>query len=132
MQPSKSLPAERRPHLFRRDPVVVGAGVLAVAAAHEGALLHARDIVRVGAREKATRALFLVQLDQHAGGDHFAAQAVVFFLRAVAPVDAVGLGQAGDLVDPVLERGVSNGIFAGRGNLRGRGGTIHQAPLGYF
>ena len=60
MQPSNSL-FERRPHLGRRDPVVVGTRVFLVRAAHESAVFHARDVVGIGAREEAARAFRFVE-----------------------------------------------------------------------
>ena len=94
------------PHLVRRHPVIVGTGVLLVAAADKGALFHACDIIGIGPRHEAARALLWIELDQHPARDHLSAQPVVLFLRAVAPVDPLGLGESRDLLDPCLEPGV--------------------------
>ena len=56
MQPS-NRPCSVALHLRRLDPVVVGAGVVLLLTADEGAVFHARHIRGVGAREEAVRAL---------------------------------------------------------------------------
>jgi hypothetical protein len=93
-------------HFRRRHPVVVRSRVFLVAAAHESAFFHARDIVRIGARKKTAGALLGIELDQHPRCHHFLAQAVVLFLRTVTPVDAVRLGQLRDIRDPLPKPGV--------------------------
>jgi hypothetical protein len=54
-------------------------------------------------RQVGIRALGRVQALHGAGLDHLRAQAVVLFLRAVAPVDGVGLGQGGNVGHPIDE-----------------------------
>jgi hypothetical protein len=80
------------PHFSRLDPVVVGTGFVASRAADEGAIFHPRDVIGVGAREKAARTFFRIQPSQGAGAHHLVAQTVVLRLRAVAPVNLVRLG----------------------------------------
>ena len=115
--------AQRLAHLGRIFPVVGGAGVFLLGGADVGAIFDARDVGRIGAGEEGVRALRLVQLDQGAGVDHFVAQTIVFFLRAVAPDDAVRLGQGGDFGDPLLQASVTD---IGR---RGRSGQIGNALI---
>ena len=100
MQPSKSLSSVARISAGSTQ-LLLGPASSFVAAADEGAIFHARDVVGIGAREEAAGALRFVQLDQHAGVDHLLVEPVVFLLRAVAPVDARGLRELRDLRDPV-------------------------------
>ena len=103
MQPSKS-PFSVRRISARRDPVVGRARVVLLLAADERAVLDARDVGRIRAREIAARAASPdSSLRQRARGDHLVAQAVVFGLAAVAPDDAVGLGQRGDFAHPAQQ-----------------------------
>ena len=67
------------------------------------AVFDAGDVARVGSGEEAVRPLLGVQLDERAGVDHLLAQAVVLLVRAVAPVDVVGLAELGHLGDPLPE-----------------------------
>jgi hypothetical protein len=53
-----------------------------------------RHVGRIGQGQERVLALGRVQAAHGAGGDHLLAQAVIFFLRAIAPVDLVRLGQA--------------------------------------
>ncbi|OWW20117.1 hypothetical protein AYR66_12055 [Noviherbaspirillum denitrificans] len=94
-------PVQGGAHFSGRHPVVGRAGVFLFRGADEGAVFDARHVGRVGAGQVAVRALGIVQLLHGAGGNHLCAQPIVFFLRAVAPVDALGLGQRGDFRDPV-------------------------------
>ena len=96
-------PEHRLAHLRRRRPIVGGAGVDLVARADEGPFLDPRHIGRVRAREIGVGALFRIEPDERAGLDHLIAQHVVFFDRAVAPMDAVRLAEALHLVDPGLQ-----------------------------
>src|SRR6202008_4031027 len=89
--------------LARIDPVVRRAGVFLLLAADEGAVLHARDVARVRAREIAVRPQPLVQPDEGPGSDQLAAQPVVLGLGAVAPDDLVGLGQPCHFRDPLAQ-----------------------------
>ena len=59
----------------------------------------------------------LVELYQVALGLHQLEQAVVFCLGAIAPVDACGLGEAGDFVDEFGNglRGRGRAVSAGQG-----------------
>ena len=61
-------------------------------------------------REVAVRALDGIEPRQRARRDHLAAQPVVFGRAAVAPVDAIGLGQRGDLAHPFEQARVTNVI----------------------
>jgi hypothetical protein len=114
-------------HLGRVFPVVGGAGVVLVGGADVGAVFDARHVGRVGAGEVGVLALFRVQLDQHPGFDHLGAQAVVFFLRTVTPDDTVGLGEGGDLADPLLEFLVLD--VGGRGGDGGFGNALRHLTI---
>ena len=85
-----------------------------------------------------------IELDERAGGDHLGAEAVVFLLRAVAPVDLVRLHQRRHLLDPGDEIFVLDGSggfgrrCGGHGNLLrsenegapvDRGAAIHSATF---
>ena len=105
MQPS-NRPFERGAHLVGFDPVVGRAGVFLALAADEGAVLDPRDVGRVGPGEVGVRALRRIEPAHRAGGDHLGAQPVVLRLRAVGPVDPVGLGQRCDRCDPLDQAGV--------------------------
>lgn len=60
-----------------------------------------------GTGEEAPGALLGVQFDKGALFYHHVAKLVIFFLRAVAPVDGVGLAKLGDFFDPLLSCFVS-------------------------
>ena len=94
---------QRAAHFLGVDPVVGRPGVLLAAAADERALLHARDIRRMRASEKRVGSEFVVQPDEGPGAHQLIAQAVIFGLRAIAPVHAVGFCQARNLADPFTQ-----------------------------
>ncbi len=100
--------AEGAAHFRRRNPVVGGAGVVLLFAADEGALLDPRYVGRIRQREVAVGAQLGIETFHHSGGDHFPAQALVFFRRAVAPDDAVRLGELRHVRDPFLHAAVSD------------------------
>jgi hypothetical protein len=80
--------------------MIVRAGILAVRRAHEGQVLDARDIGRVGAVQIAPRKAGLIEGQKTLGRDQLALDASALRVAAVAPMDAVGLGQPGDLIHP--------------------------------
>jgi hypothetical protein len=92
----------------------------------------ARALVRAGEHLRHERAFLFVE-GQHllfdgAGGDHLAAQAVIFFLGAIAPVNASRLGQRGDFCDPVdqfLVFDVGGGVHCGNACHEG---LVHMLP----
>ncbi len=97
---------QRLPHLGRVAPVVGRAGVLLGLRADEGAVLDPGDVGGVGEGEVGVRTLGVGEALEGAGVDQGLRQGVVLLGRAVAPVDGVGLGQGGDLTDPVEQFGV--------------------------
>ena len=118
MQPLKR-PLERLAHLGRVAPVVGRAGVLLALGADEGAVLDPGDVAGVGEGEVGVRALGVGEALEGAGVDQVLGEAVVLLGRAVAPVDGVGLGQLGDLLDPGEElcvRGRRCGRRSGSGS----------------
>ena len=90
-------------HLGRFFPVIGRAGVFLLLGADVGAVFDAGNVGRIGESQVGVRAFLLVELDQGAGFNHFRAQAVVFFLRTIRPIDLVRLGQRCDFSDPLLE-----------------------------
>ncbi|MNK26621.1 hypothetical protein D3C87_449590 [compost metagenome] len=93
--------AERVAHFGGVGPVVGGAGVFGAVGADEGAVFHPRHVGRIRAREERIRTLGGVQPAHGSRLDHLFAKAVVFFLRPIAPHDAVRLGQRDEAGDPV-------------------------------
>ncbi|KAG0750975.1 hypothetical protein G6F24_014759 [Rhizopus arrhizus] len=92
---------ERVAHLGRVGPVVGRAGVFGPVRTDEGAVFHTRDVGRIRARQEGIGPLGGIQPAHRAGLDHLFAQAVIFLLRAVAPDDAIGLGQRDKTGHPV-------------------------------
>ncbi len=90
-------------------PVVGGAGGVFGERADEGAIFDAGDVVGGGAGEEAAGPELFVELGEGAGVDELVAEEVVLGLRAVDPVDAVGLAEVGHLFDPADE------VFVGGG-----------------
>ncbi len=87
-------------HVARVHPVVGGAGILAAQRADEGAILDAGHIARVRAGQEAVGALGRVEAAERARVHELLAQAVVFGLGAVAPVDLVRLAEGDHFFDP--------------------------------
>jgi hypothetical protein len=107
-----------------RHPVVVRAGVVGLGGADEGQMLDPGDVVRMRAVQPAVRMGLFVEPDQGAVGLHPRDQRGVLRIAAVAPVDRVGTGHAGDRIDPLSER-----LQAG-GRMRGHGDGVHADGLG--
>ena len=80
--------------------LLVGPASSSLCGADEGAVLDARDVGRVRPRQVGVRPLGVGQALEGARVDQLLRQAVVLLGRAVAPVDRVGLGERGDLLDP--------------------------------
>ena len=92
-------------HLGGVGPVVGGAGLLGVVRADEGARFDAGHVGFGGAGEVGPGPLLRVEGDERAGVDHCLGHARLLLLRAVDPLDGVGLGQCCHLVDPGDEVG---------------------------
>jgi hypothetical protein len=88
-------------HFGRRCPIVGRASIFLFFRADEGAVFDARHIGRMGAGQIGIGALGLVQLGERASGHHFVTQLLVFRVRAVAPLNTVGLGQGSDFIYPL-------------------------------
>ena len=119
---------QRGAHVGRGHPVVGGTSVFFLFAADEGAVFNAGNVGRVTAREVGIRALGFVQLFESAGLDQLAAQAVVLFGAAIAPVNAGRLRERGHFAHPGEQ---ANVFDVGRGLHRGlqsgeRFGLIHE------
>jgi hypothetical protein len=93
-------------HLGGGHPVVGGAGVLFFLAADVGAVFHAGHVAGVGAGQEAVGAFGGVELFESSSIDQLLAQALVFFVRAIAPVNGVGLGQGRHVGDPCDQLGI--------------------------
>ena len=89
--------------------LLVGPASSSFVGADVGAILDAGDVARMAAGEEAVGPHLGIQLDERAAGDHLVAEAVVLLLRAVAPIDLVGLAERGHLVDPGDELFVLDG-----------------------
>ncbi len=89
-----------RAHLFRVQPVIGRAGVPGILGTDEGAAFDPRHIGGVRDGVEAVRPLDRVQTLQGPGGHQAFGEHVPLGLRAVAPVNLVGLGQGGDLAHP--------------------------------
>ena len=83
--------------------LLVGPACVFGEGADEGAVFDAGDVVGGGAGEEAAGPELLVELGEGAGMDQLIAEEVVLGLRAVDPVNAVGLGKVGHLFDPADE-----------------------------
>ena len=108
--------------LVRRHPVVVGAGVLALAGADEGQVLDPGHVVRMRTMQVAAGVGVRVERQQGAVGQHARDQGLVFAVAAVAPVDRVGPGQGSDLGHPAVQR--RQGAAVGRRGVLARD-SIH-------
>src|SRR5579862_7062496 len=95
-------------HLRGRIPIVRRAGIVLVRAANERAVFHARDIVDVATSVKGAGMLDRVERNQGAVSNHLGAQAIDLSLRTVAPVDMLGPGEGGNLMNPGPKRRVGH------------------------
>jgi hypothetical protein len=93
-------------HLLRILPVVRRTGVDLALGADEGPALDPGDVGGVGCGVKTVRAQCLVEREEGALADHQGGQPRPFLIRAVAPFDAVGLGELGDRIDPLEQLAV--------------------------
>ncbi len=117
---------ERFLHLFGLAPVVGRTGFLLGGRADEGAVFDAGDVAGVGETEVGVGALGVGEPLEGAGVDEQLAEAVVLLGGAVTPVDGLGLGERGDLLDPRQQT-----LVVGVGG--GGGGGLHDvrvAPCG--
>jgi len=87
-----------------------------------------RYIARMRAREEAVRPQFRIQPDERARGNQLRAQPVVLGLRAVAPDDALGLGQPRYLRHPLAQRAVAHPSRCIR-LVNGGNGCVHRESL---
>ena len=96
----------QRPNLgfgvLRGHPVVGRSGVIAGLGADKGKMLYAGNVVGVASSQKTAGVLFLVQAGEVSLGHEFSSDAVVLFLRSVAPNDGIRFRQLGDFFDPLL------------------------------
>ena len=100
-------------HRGRVAPVVRRPGVALVLRADVGAVLDAGHVGGFRPSEVAVGALGLIEALEGAGVDELLAERLVLLGRPVAPVDARGLGQGGDLLDPGLQLLVGGGGVGG-------------------
>jgi hypothetical protein len=69
--------------------------------ADKRAVLDARDVTRIGAREIAAGPLLGIELGERAGADELRTEGGVFLGRAVDPVDVRRLAKGGHFLDPL-------------------------------
>ncbi|MDR6096543.1 hypothetical protein QE454_000162 [Microbacterium sp. SORGH_AS454] len=101
------------------DPVVRGARIFLAIRGDVRARLETGDVAGVRAGEVRAGAPFGVQLDELALIDHLAKERIVLGRRAVDPMDAVGLGEGGHLVDPGDEGGQTGALDGGASAMTG-------------
>ena len=94
---------QRYAHAHGVLPIVGRARVLFSCRANEGAALDAGDVGRIRPGEIGIFSLVRIEPHQHSACDHFGAQAIVFLLRAVSPVNALRLSQRRHLRNPSLQ-----------------------------
>src|SRR5207245_9154833 len=87
----------------RIDPVVRRARIFLFLRADEGPVFGARHVVGIGQREERIWTKLGAEPLQRSRLDHLVAKAVVFFPRAVAPLNPVRFGHHGKARDPVLD-----------------------------
>ena len=90
---------QRLLHLGGVEPVVGRPGVVLRFRADIGLVLDASDVLGIGADENRVRTLLRVEPDGRAAIDQRLQHRLVFFFRAVAPIDVVRLEQGLRLVD---------------------------------
>ncbi|MNT08683.1 hypothetical protein D3C72_1434320 [compost metagenome] len=88
-------------HFARLGPVICRTGRFLRCRADIRAVFDTGHVARVGAGQVGIRALVGIELFHGAAGNHFGAQALVLFLRTIAPVNAVWLGERGNVGHPV-------------------------------
>ena len=76
-------------------------GFALLGGADEGAVFHAGDVGGVGKYEERVGALGGIEADESSSGFGLSAQAVIFLLGAIAPVNGVGFAKRGDFFDPL-------------------------------
>ena len=119
-------------HLGRLAPVIRRSGVFFVFAADIRAVFDTRNVCGIRLNEIAVRSRCLVETLRRTCRKHDLEHAIVFFLRAVAPFDRVGLSQRGDLIDPSEKLGViGGGVLGVLGRIRHSLGSKQKtAPIG--
>ncbi len=100
-------------HLLGVHPVVGGPAVLLVDRADVGAVLHAGDVDRVGRGVEGVGLDRGVEPRERAARDEGLGELGPLLVGAGDPVDAVGLGHLGDLVDEVEDALVTGGVGGG-------------------
>ena len=129
---------QNRPHLLRVAPVVRRARVLLARRADERAVLHPRDVARVGEREVRVGSLGVAQTLEGARVDQALGDPVVLLRRSVAPVHRVRLRERRHLLHPAQQLliGGQGGGFDRHGGAQPRrarqrdGGTLTYAATG--
>ena len=100
---------EAGPHLRRVLPVVGRPGVGLAFGAHEGPVLDAGDVARVGCRPVRAGALGRIELDERARLDQLLAQQLVLLVCPFEPVDGIRLAEGDHLVHPPQEPLIPSG-----------------------
>ena len=97
-----------RPRLVGRHPVVGRPDGVGVGGADEREVLGAGDVVGGAPMEHAPGQCLLVERDELPGGEAFSGDSVALGLGPIAKHDAVGCGQRADLVDPLVDEGITS------------------------
>ena len=100
---AREEPLERLPHLERIDPIIRRPRGLLGERADVSAILDPGHVVRIRAGEITMGPLLLVEFNERAAGHHLSAQGIILALRAINPVDRVGLAQLGHFFDPAQQ-----------------------------
>ena len=93
---------------FRINPIVGRAGRLLGLRCDVGSIFNAGNIGCVTSEEVTPGALFFVEFDTGTAGNHHVEERLVLFLRAVTPVNLVGLCKFCNFVNPGLQFFVFN------------------------
>jgi hypothetical protein len=115
--------AEDRAHLPGLAPVVRRAGVVLALGADERAILDPGDVPGVREGEVGVGALGVGEPLERARVDEPLGKTVVLLSRAVAPVNGLGLGEGGELLDPGQQLRV---LRRDSGLLHGGLGLLHS------
>ncbi len=110
---SLHAPGEQRIHLLmsvlRGHPIIVGAGVFLILGANEREVFDTRHVGRIGAIQMTTGKLALIERQQLLLRHQLSFQHLKLRLAAVAPINAIRLGEPSHLVNPVCYVAVQRG-----------------------
>ena len=117
---------ERRAHLRRRDPIVIGARIFLPRATHKSTVFDASHIRGIRPGQIGVGTLGCIQALQGARLHHLLAQPVVLGLRTVTPNNLFGLGLGCNLIYPLQQVSMVHGIGTGDGDRGAHGALFPQ------